>query len=191
MMEERSMRRLPSFKHWGSQPVNLLFVMLGAVAVCGCRSPIVEYETEIKHQASLRDGLKAQGAVLSTKTIPFLGEAFIVDLRGVKDFTNEMIKSLKESRMVIIELDLSGTNVTDEQLAGLNDRELTGGVGNLNLSNTVISDDGLAKITNLNVLSELNLTKTKVTSGGIEAFYKARAENSAIAARYKKPKIKR
>ena len=76
-----------------------------------------------------------------------------------------------------VELDLKGSNVTDDQMARLNEQ----GVGNmlirLDLSNTAISDAGLYKLTDLYCLMNLNLTGTRVTADGMQRFLAQRQNN--------------
>lgn len=70
----------------------------------------------------------------------------------------------------LVRLDLSGTNVGDQQLATLSQlRNLT----ELNLMDTRIGDDGVAHIASLPGLKSLDLRRTKVTDSGLVHLEKA------------------
>ena len=81
-----------------------------------------------------------------------------------QDLPIEAYKSLHQLT-TLQQLDLSGSGVTDEALAGVT------GLANLvtlNLSQTAITDAGLDHLTGLDKLSTLNLFGTKITDAGLE-----------------------
>ncbi|MGQ0635945.1 MAG: hypothetical protein ACT4QC_15135 [Planctomycetaceae bacterium] len=165
-------------------------------ALCGCNGSdaFVEADAEkAKIRLSAMDALTAQGANVTSEKLPVVGlEASVVDLSGVKNITDETLTLLKQmhtSWKPLYKINLSGTNITDEQMARLNAKEVSTAVTKLDLRNTGISDKGLQEIKNMPTLSELDLTNTKVTAEGIQAFLKSRADNPDIAS--KKPIIKR
>jgi Leucine-rich repeat (LRR) protein len=67
-------------------------------------------------------------------------------------------------------LDLSGTTITDADLAHL---ESLKALAQFSLRGTKVSDEGLAHLTKLSALRELDLSATQVTAAGAVAFAKA------------------
>ncbi|MGQ0636983.1 MAG: hypothetical protein ACT4QC_20430 [Planctomycetaceae bacterium] len=181
--------------------LSRLIVLVLLVAFSGCDDSAGKIVDEIvKNNATVKqaqEALAAHGAKITTQTDPFLRlESFTVDLSGVPNITDETLALLKQLQRAAVpaaksvaNINLSGTNVTDAQIARLNDQELSAPLIQLNLRNTGISDKGLQEITNMPALIELNLTNTKVTAEGVEAFLKTRTANPQIQA--KKIKIKR
>ncbi|MGQ0636208.1 MAG: hypothetical protein ACT4QC_16465 [Planctomycetaceae bacterium] len=176
---------------WRVKPRIVVVVLL--VAVCGCGNPEeAGYDALIKSRGSAQDALTSQGAKIATQRMPVVRtEAFMVDLSGVKSITDETFALLKQMQngVVVLELNLAGTDIADDQIARLNVKEVSGGLLKLNLSHTKISDKGLAEITNMPALMELDLTDTNVSPEGVIAFRKSRAEDTDVRA--KKPKIRR
>ncbi|MGQ0637620.1 MAG: hypothetical protein ACT4QC_23685 [Planctomycetaceae bacterium] len=186
---------------WCKRRVTRLIVPVLLVAFSGCSDPgasIVEdgRKNQVIRQ-SAEDTLTAQGAKISLEQLPYLGgEGIVVDLSGVPNITDETLALLKQvqtgatgAMKWLTRINLNGTNVTDEQIANLNDTELAAMLMQLNLRNTAISDKGLQELTNLRSLNELDLTNTKVTPEGVQAFLKVLANNSDKSRRL--PKIKR
>ncbi|MGQ0634755.1 MAG: hypothetical protein ACT4QC_09100 [Planctomycetaceae bacterium] len=187
--------------HWAGGRLIRLIVPLFLAALSGCHDSAETIINDmVKNEATLKqtqEALAAHGAKISTQTDPFLRlESFTVDLSGVQDITEETLALLKRFQAAgipavksVTKINLSGTNVTDEQIAQLNDKELSMQFRQLNLRNTGISDKGLQEITNMPALTELDLRNTKVTAEGVQSFLKARADNPEIT--FKKPKINR
>ncbi|MGQ0637389.1 MAG: hypothetical protein ACT4QC_22515 [Planctomycetaceae bacterium] len=167
-------------------------VALALMAICGCHNAAAEYDQLQKSRQTAKESLLAQGAQVSVVALPVLGgEAFSVDLSSTKaitDETFELLRQLGGGDKAILEMNLKGTTIKDEQIVQLNDRAVSGAVMKLNLSGTAISDKGLGAITNMPVLQELEVSNTKVTSEGINALLKVRAESPDIQS--KKPKIR-
>ncbi|MGQ0636210.1 MAG: hypothetical protein ACT4QC_16475 [Planctomycetaceae bacterium] len=175
-----------------SIPVRCLLVAVALWAIYGCDSATSEYENREQSRASAQDALKAQGARISLERIPLVkAQAYVVDLSGVEHVTDETFAMLQQLQTgkAVLELNLSGTGITDEQIPKLNDKEVSGPLMRLKLRDTMISDKGLGEITGMPALIELDLKNTKVTAEGVKAFQKARAEDPSIQA--KKPKILR
>ncbi|MGQ0636284.1 MAG: hypothetical protein ACT4QC_16845 [Planctomycetaceae bacterium] len=163
---------------------------IGLAALCGCGGVEGDYKTIVETRQNARGTLEAQGAKISSRNLPVIGAAFVVDLSGSTSISDTTFTSLKEMGKgnVVAELNLSRTNVSDKHLALLNDKDLSGGLVKLDLSDTEITDKGLEQITMMLFLGELNLTNTKVTADGVRAFLKTRAENAEVKIR--EPKIK-
>ncbi|MGQ0637016.1 MAG: hypothetical protein ACT4QC_20595 [Planctomycetaceae bacterium] len=181
------------------QTVRLMLATMVLAALTGCDASgqkVVEAERDAAaNRKNAQDALTDQGAKLQFTES---GNAFgirscVVDLTGVQGITDETIALLGQlpggvlGPTVVAGIDLSGTSITDEQLGRLSEK--LPGLMKLNLRNTAISDAGLQRIAGLTSLNELDLTNTKVTAGGVEAFLKSRADNPDVKA--KKPKIKR
>ena len=75
-------------------------------------------------------------------------------------------EDVPEGEFLIEEIDLTGTDVTDEQLAQL--AKLTH-LDRLRLHGTSVSDTGLQYLTKFQELTLLELSKTRVTDAGIPA----------------------
>ncbi|MGQ0637727.1 MAG: hypothetical protein ACT4QC_24380 [Planctomycetaceae bacterium] len=135
------------------------------------------------------ESLKEQGAKITSKKLPHIGTVHQIDLSGSKAISDKTFELIRTSGMIVMELNLSDTNVTDDQLALLSGKELSGGLARLNLSNTEISDKGIEHLAALGFLGDLNLTNSKVTADGVKSFLKAREGNTLIAV--KKTKVRR
>jgi hypothetical protein len=147
---------------------------------CGCGmfgDGVSDFERQRISREGAADLLKEQGAKFEQKTYP-QGVAWAVDLNGM-DITDQTLELLgKVGR--ISELNLSGSSITDDQIAELNDINLSGVMVKLDLSKTGITDAGIAEMTKFGFLKELNLTGTEVTASAIESFQAARKENADI-----------
>jgi Leucine-rich repeat (LRR) protein len=82
----------------------------------------------------------------------------------VTDANLQQLASLPEGKEAIGELKLSGSKVTNEGLAALPNLP---NLATLDLSGTVIDDTGLAPLANCPALQELNLSATKITGRGL------------------------
>ncbi len=151
------------------------------LAVSGCGmfgDGVSDFERQRQSQEGSLERLKQQGAKFELKTYP-QGVAYSVDLSGI-DITDETLELLGKVGHVT-ELNFSGSSITDDQVAELNDNaEATAFLLKLDLSKTGITDAGIAAMTKFGFLNELNLTGTEVTAAAIDSFKKARTENAAI-----------
>ncbi len=82
----------------------------------------------------------------------------------VTDANLQQLASLPSGKEAIGELKLSGSKVTNEGLAALPNLP---NLATLDLSGTVIDDNGLAPLANCPALQELNLSGTKITGRGL------------------------
>ncbi|MGQ0637678.1 MAG: hypothetical protein ACT4QC_24130 [Planctomycetaceae bacterium] len=185
------------FNRWERGTVGRLLVALCLAVLSGCDfsgQKVVEGARQADAiRQSAEEALTARGAKVTLENLAALGMyVSAVDLSGVHDITDEtftLLKQMGPGWRPIMKINLSGTNITDEQMAKLDETELSQGVTKLTLRNTGISDKGLRDLKNMPSLMELDLTNTKVTAEGVQAFLKLRTDNPEI--RSKKPKIKR
>ncbi|MGQ0637721.1 MAG: hypothetical protein ACT4QC_24350 [Planctomycetaceae bacterium] len=179
----------------GRMPATWLMVAWAVAAFTGCDGlggdPAKATAQALERRSDALDTLKSRGAKVTTKKIPFVGDSVAVDFSGVRELSNDTFALLKEahnSGSLVSEIDLSNSNVNDEQIAFLGEASEFSNVIKLNLKNTAVSDKGLGDVAKLSMLIDLNVTGTKVTPEGVKAFVKARADNPAIQA--KKTKIR-
>jgi hypothetical protein len=166
-------------------------VVLGTLllTLCGCGmfgDGISDFERQAKSREGCIELLKEQGAKFEQKTYP-QGVAWAVDLSGMEitDQTLELLGKVGN----LSELNFSGSSISDDQIAELNDINLSGTLLKLDLSKTEITDAGIAEMTRFGFLRELNLTGTKVTSAAIESFKAARKANADIIPMMKEVKV--
>jgi hypothetical protein len=164
-------------------PLTRSVARLGAVlalallltAGCKRRDDTNYYELEQQKQQQAAATAEGAGIKAVRKTYP-QGQAWAVNLSG-KQVTDATFASLKNLDH-ISELDLSNTNVTDAQMAQVN--EIGGLLLKLDLSKTGVTDAGLERLKDLLVLTDLNLAGTKVTLAEVAAFKKSRAQDPRI-----------
>src|SRR5690242_944942 len=144
-------------------------------AGCGRRDTTDYNELEQQKQQQAAAAAEDAGIKAVRKRYP-QGQAWAVNLSGkqLTDATFERLRQLDH----ISELDLSRTNVTDAQMAQVN--EIGTLLLKLDLRNTAVTDAGLEQLTNLLVLGELNLAGTKVTPAGVAAFKQQRANDPRV-----------
>jgi hypothetical protein len=163
-------------------------IMIAALLGCGRGSTESEYLKIRKSQEVAADNLRTKGMVVETRRYP-QGEAVAIALKGatVDDALFERLKTVGH----ITELDLSGTNITDEQMARLNEKAIGSLLLILDLSNTQVSDEGLAKLDNLLLLMNLKVKGTKITAEGVQNFLDKRRTNPSIPNQFKTPTVER
>jgi hypothetical protein len=162
---------------------------VGAVlVVLGCQGGggISDYERMKQGQQTAADGLSGGGAKLKQMNYP-QGSAWSVNLSGMT-ITDDTLKQLKQLGK-ISELDLSKSTVTDDQLGQISDMGISTLLLKFNLSNTGITDAGFAKLENLAVLSQMNLSGTKVTPGAVDRFLRKRQTDGKVPPMFKNPNI--
>lgn len=140
------------------------------------------YQAVEQAKAQSEEKLKTLGAKLERKKYP-PGDAWAVDLSG-KELNEETWTALRLLDR-IAELNLSGTKFNDEQVETLN--PLSGLLINLNLSNTEITDAGLRKLEAIRLM-ELDVSKSKVTAQGAAEIAKSRAADPKVM--FKQLKVK-
>lgn len=132
------------------------------------------YQAQEKARANAEERLKSLGAKLERKQYP-PGEAWAVDLSG-KEITDEIWTAL-QGLDHIAEMNFSGTKFTDEHIRNLN--PLSGLLINLNLSSTEVGDAGLEQLEAMRLM-QLDVSKTKATPQGVAQVLKKRSENPQI-----------
>jgi hypothetical protein len=138
-------------------------------ALPGCkRYERTSYQQEQEKKEEAMNSLREQGATITTKTYPSIGNGYVIDLKGAQ-ITDQTFQNMKELKRVT-ELDLSKSSLTDDQMDQLND--VAYACTSLDLSNTAVTDAGLEKLTNLKVCIYLNLSRTKVTRAAVQRFEK-------------------
>jgi hypothetical protein len=131
--------------------------------------------------------LKQKGARFSEESYPHFTKekTWAIDLSG-QQVTDEVFDLMKKVGY-ITNLNLSKTNVTDAQMARVNEQGIGNYLVKLDLSNTALTDAGLAKLDNLYVIRQLNLSGSKVTPAAVEQFKTTRANNPKVPAQFKSP----
>lgn len=142
-----------------------IFCFAAMALAAGCDDGLSDYERDQAKIGVSRDKLVDHGAKVELKQFP-QGDAYKVDFSGqsLNEESFELLKGLGR----IVELDLSGTNITNESLAEINDSTIRDFLLKLNVSDTDISDQGLAEFTDMFLLNELTLANTQVTDDGIK-----------------------
>ncbi len=150
---------------------------LALLLTAGCkRRDITNYQA-LEKQRQEQAGAEAQGMGIKAvrKSYP-QGQAWVIDLSG-KQLTDATFDQLKKFDH-ISELNLSKTNITDAQMARVN--EIGAVLLKLDLSDTAVSDAGLEQLKSPLVLTQLNLTGTKVTPAGVAAFKQSRTKDPKV-----------
>src|SRR5262249_42280602 len=139
--------------------LRALFLLVLIVPSCGKKDTYGTYQQQQMKQQDAAAALRERGATLEEKHYP-RGNAWAIDLKG-KQVSGEVFDLLTKMGR-ISELNLSNTNVGDADMARVNEPAIGTVLLKLDLSHTAVSDAGLDQLTNLVLLSELNLTGTKV-----------------------------
>jgi hypothetical protein len=167
--------------------VVVVVLLLLSSPGCGKRGGPSDYVLMKMKQQDAANALRDKGVKLAEVHRPE-GDSWSVNMSGM-EVTDNLLEGLKDLGYVT-ELDLSKTNVTDGHLARINQPEVGSLLLKLDLSKTAVTDVGLDQLTNLLILSELNLAGTKVTPAGVERFKNNRLNDKKIMVMFKSPKIK-
>jgi hypothetical protein len=165
-----------------------LVLLVGIFVGCGSDNGPSYYEKEKAFHERGINFLKQHQAKFTEKTYPKYGTAWAIDLHGLS-IDNAMLEALKKVGN-ITELNFSKTGLTDAQLAIVTDRRVGGYLLKLDVSHTAITDAALDHLKDLGLLTDLNLTGTKVTPAAVAAFKKARADDPRFLPLFKNPKIR-
>ncbi|MEO2036130.1 MAG: hypothetical protein ABGZ35_28995 [Planctomycetaceae bacterium] len=141
-------------------------------AGCGFYDTKSGYEQMKEENQSFSDLVEAAGGSAERRpiTVPgFQNVGWIVDLSGA-EITEDLIEKMLEynKRDPFLQLNLSDSTITDEQLAQLDAGDVLQKVYTLDLKNTGITDAGLDGISNFYVIHELWLKGTQVTLEAVE-----------------------
>lgn len=167
--------------------LRVLCLIVLTMPSCGKKDTYGTYQEQQQKQQNAAAALREQGATLEEKHYK-RGDAWAINLKG-KQISGDVIDRLAKMGH-ITELNLSGTNVTDADLTRINELGIGAVMLQLDLSHTEVSDAGLDQLTNFFLLSDLNLTGTKVTAAGVGRFRTKRAGDQRIMAAFKSPKIR-
>jgi hypothetical protein len=155
--------------------VGILAAAVFTPAGCGVSGGPSDYDRMVEDQKAAADAAASQGAKYTLKKYP-LGEAYVVSLKGMT-ITDDLLRQLQTMGKVS-ELDVSGSTITDDQLGLISDLGLGAFLFKLDLSNTGITDAGIAKLGGGGLfLSEVNLVGTKVTPAAVAEFKRKRQAN--------------
>jgi hypothetical protein len=152
--------------------VATLAAVVFAPAGCGANGGPSDYDRMVAARQGAADSAASQGAKYTLKKYP-LGEAYAVSLKGMT-VTDDLLRQIQTMGKVS-ELDLSGSTVTDDQLGLISDTGLGAFLFKLDLSNTGVTDAGIAKLGGGGLfLAEVNLVGTKVTPAAVAEFKRKR-----------------
>lgn len=151
-----------------SSAAAVLFLLAG----CGFYEGKSEYQKVKEEEQSFSDLVAAAGGSAHKKAVSvpgFQNMGWIIELSGAR-ITEELIEKMIEfnKRAPVLQLDLSGSTISDAQLAQLDKNDVLQKVYTLNLKNTAITDDGLDSISDFYVIHELWLQGTTVTTDAVQ-----------------------
>lgn len=155
----------------------ILIVLYG----CGPTAPEDEYEKLQQTLQSAEQRLNALGKVERKEYPP--GAAWSLDLHGAT--IDGQVVSDATTIERISELLLSGSTITDEQLQQLLQSNRTVFLNVLDVSNTGITDAGLAGLAHKQYLQKVNIQGSKVTDGFVSTLQSERAADAQIPAQFK------
>jgi hypothetical protein len=163
-----------------------LLAGLLALAGCGKRDGLSDYERKQQSIQKSSDDLATLGAKIETRSYP-QGQAKAVTLTGVE--VNESVMRQIKSLGNISELNLSKTSFNDSLVPLVNELDLFALCLKLDLSHTGLTDEGFQKLQNLRLLGQMNLTGTKVTREAVQTFKQKRLNDPGIMPLFRKPTI--
>jgi hypothetical protein len=144
---------------------------------CSRGDGLSDYDRMKQAQQGAADTLAGAGAKVKAMNYT-QGSAWAVNLSGAT-LSDDLLRQAKALGNVS-ELDLSRTTVTDDQLGLISEIGLGTLLLKFDLSHTGVTDAGLDKMQGFLLLSELNLTGTKVTPAAVERFKKARQQDQKV-----------
>ncbi len=131
-----------------------------------------DYDLTVQAAKEAADALSSQGGRVKDAPNPLGKKAFAVNLSGLT-ITDKLLDDT-QALGTVIDLDLSKSTITDDQLGKMSEMGLTTFLTKFDLSNTGVSDAGLEKLQNMVVLLNLNLAGTKCTQAGADMFKRKR-----------------
>ncbi len=142
---------------------------LTAALICGCSDGLSDYQRDIKKMEAGQARIVAQGGTAELRQTR-AGDSWSVNLSGAT-LTDETFEDLNTLNRVST-LDLSNTNFNDSMIAKINDTKIRGVLFDLNLSGTQVSDQGLEGFTEIFMLTSLDVSNTNVTKEGAKSLDK-------------------
>ena len=158
--------------HLFSPRLHLVVIFIAGLC-CGC-SGLFRGESEYEQQKKKEQGFAglveaAGGSAIKEGRIlkGFTGVGWFVNLEGA-EISSQLLDALVTAveKDPVYELVLSGSTITDEQLAILDAGKVLQKVIVLDLSKTAITDAGLDKLKNHYVISDLKLSGSQATTAG-------------------------
>lgn len=155
------------------RPVGLIALsMLFCLSGCGMFEGKSEYEQLQDKYRSFSDLIADYGGSAKREQGSrggFSMTGWFIDLSGA-ELTENLIDSMIERAKhdPVFDLNLSNSTITDEQLARLDEGNVLQKCFFLDLSGTAITDAGLDACSNFYVIHELNVTGTELTPEAIE-----------------------
>ena len=110
------------------------------------------------------------------------------------EISDELIEAITEiaDQNLVLSLDVSNSNIGDEQLVQLDEKMVLRGTAILNLKNTAITDAGVDQLDHTHALTELNLTGTKISDEAVERLRKRQASSKDTPIPFRRgPKVTR
>ena len=170
-------------------PAGVALAMFVSVSGCGSnqQDPVSDYDRMKQAEENAAATVTNQG-VKAKLLHHALGDAWSVDMSKMT-ITDDLLRQVQKMGRVR-ELDLSNSNVTDEQLGLISQLGLSTLLTKFDLSNTNVTDAGFQKLQNLALLMELNLTGTKVTPAAVQQFLANRQSDTRVMPMFKNPKVR-
>lgn len=166
--------------------VNVATALL-LLSGCGPRDGLSDNDRRMLALQQGAEGLRSLGAKVEERHYS-LGNAWAVSLSGMP-IREDLLRQVKQLGN-ISELDLSKSTLNDSHMDLFNELGLGTLATKLDFSHTALTDTGFEKLDNLRLLSQLNLTGTKVTAAAVERFKKKRKEDARIMSLFKNPTIR-
>lgn len=155
---------------------RITWLALVALSFSGCSSYSgpSEYEQQLSEKEQFIKMVADLGGHAEEKHFQQTGvdrNAWVIDLHGA-NVTDEVVQALIERVKLgyIAELNLSGSTLTDDQLAQLDAGRIGISLVKLDLSNTGITDRGLDQVNGMTLMMELKLSGSGVTRAAADRF---------------------
>jgi hypothetical protein len=150
-----------------------LILLLTLLLLSGCSSGegLSHYEQLKLGQQQAADAIVSVGGSVAEKEYP-QGTAWVIDLSSatIDDKVIQHIQTLGK----IAELNLSGSTITNQQLAAIVQSGALSVTIKLDISKTQLSDAGLMELAGLHLIYEINAKDTLITPAGIKQYQEKR-----------------
>lgn len=154
-----------------------------------------EYEKYKKTEQSFSEMIAAAGGKATKENKAMLGfkmTGWLIELPGA-DISDKMIDQIIEKGQAdpILQLNLSKSKITDDQLVRLDAAKVLERTVNLDLSDTAITDAGLDRLQRAYAVMFLNLKGSAATKAGAKRLGDKKIANPQIPAPFRKqPELK-
>lgn len=152
---------------------SLLGALLLAAGCSGAFSGKSQYEQMKEKERAFSDMIKEAGGSASNEGREMHGvqaTGWFIDLSGAT-ITDDLLDAMAQEVAAgnpVFELNLSNSTLTDDQLARLDADKVLQKVFNLNLSGTAVTDAGLDRLANHYVIHDLNVAGTQISDAAIK-----------------------